>query len=360
MRHLPRGLTATAATACLLLVVFPSTAGAQTIGCGDVLVRNTVLRNDVGPCPDNGLVIGADDVRLDLNGHRVFGTADPGDGAGVLVSKRSGVTVTNGTVTGFDAGVVIEGGSGNRVTGVTARDNIGRATVFGVPGTQYGDGIAILSSTGNLLLRNTVVNNGPYSGIGLFQEVDRDHPRQVTGPTTENVVNGNVVKDNNACRVEPGHERFPGGFCDNDGIRLEPGVHANKVLNNTVTGSALDGIAVFSRSSTDNEIRNNTVEGNGFHGARHRKGDGIRVFGGAAGADRTQITANAVFGNAANGIRVDSKSNNILGNKTGGNVAVPDPRFFLQSDLHDSNPDCDENLWRGNTYDRAYPDCTTG
>ncbi|MBW3548592.1 MAG: DUF1565 domain-containing protein [Actinobacteria bacterium] len=64
-------------------------------------------------------------------------------------------------------------------------------------------------------------------------------------------------------------------------------MHANKVLNNVVTGSALDGIAVFSRSSTDNEIRNNTVEGNGFHGARHRKGDGIRVFGGTAGADRT-------------------------------------------------------------------------
>lgn len=46
----------------------------------------------------------------------------------------------------------------------------------------------------------------------------------------------------------------------------------------------------------------------GFHGAPHRKGDGIRVFGGAAGADRTQITANDVFGNAANGIRIDSRS----------------------------------------------------
>ncbi len=360
MTHLVRRSLATATATSLLLVVLPPAAGAQTIGCGEVLTRNTTLRNDVGPCPDNGLIVGADNVRLDLNGHRVFGTPDAGDGAGVLVSERRGVTVTNGTVTDFDAGVVIEGGSGSRVSGVTARDNIGRATIFGVPGTQYGDGIAILSSTGNVLLRNTVVNNGPYSGIGLFQEVDRDHPRQITGPTSGNVVDGNLVQDNNACRVEPGDPRFPSGFCDNDGIRLEPGVHANKVLNNVVTGSALDGIAVFSRSSTDNEIRNNTVEGNGFHGARHRKGDGIRVFGGAAGADRTQITANEVFRNAANGIRVDSKSNTILGNQTGGNVALPDPRFFLQSDLHDSNPDCDGNVWRGNTYDKAYPDCTKG
>lgn len=65
-------------------------------------------------------MIGADGVTLDPNGHRVFGTEALGDGAGILVQGRTGVTVTNGTVSLFDAGVAILGGSGNRVVARTS------------------------------------------------------------------------------------------------------------------------------------------------------------------------------------------------------------------------------------------------
>ncbi|HVL99663.1 MAG TPA: right-handed parallel beta-helix repeat-containing protein [Egibacteraceae bacterium] len=335
-------------------------AGATSVSCGQVITRHTVLQADVGPCPDNGIVVGADNVRLNLNGYRILGTPQTGDGAGVLVVERRGVHVTNGTVSDFDAGVAIVGGGGNRVAQVTARDNIGQARVpsQGIAGTRYGDGIAILSSSDNLLLRNVAENNGPFAGIGLYAEIDADHPREIGGPTRNNVVNGNVVRDNRACRT-------PTGPCDNDGIRLEPGVQANLIVNNEVTGSGLDGIAVFSRNTTDNEIKHNVVRGNGFHHVGHRKGDGIRVFGrnvalNLPGGDRTLIENNQVFGNAANGIRVDAQFSRIINNKTGANVQVVDPRFFLQSDLHDSNEDCDANVWSGNTFDKAYPDCTKG
>ncbi len=329
----------------------PLVAGAQpgnsTVECGEVITEHTVLANDVGPCPDNGIVVGADRIRLDLNGHRVFGTPDAGDGAGVLLRQRTGVHVTGGTVSNFDAGVAIVGGSGNKVTDITARDNIGHTgTSGGGEDVQFGDGIAILSSTDNLVARNRVIHNGPFSGIGLFQQVDGDHPRQITGPTSGNRILHNVVADNDVCRVPPGDPGFPSGFCDNDGIRLEPGVHDNVVSNNVVTGSALDGIALFFRAA-DNVVTNNVVSDNGFHGAAHRKGDGIRVF---LEADRTRINANRVFDNAAYGIIVGSLDNKILGNKTGGNEIF---------DLFDQNADCDDNQWRGNTFDTASPPCTT-
>ena len=320
----------------------------QQVSCGQVITANTTLGNDVGPCPENGIIVGADNVKLDLNGHRVFGTPQSGDGAGVLVSQRRGVQVRDGTVSDFDGGVVIEGGTENKVFRVTARDNIGRAATATTPATQYGDGIAILSSTNNLVLQNVAIHNGPYSGIGLFELVDSDHPRQVTGPTFGNVINKNTVLDNNICRA-------PTGPCDDDGIRLEPGVERNTVTNNVVKRSGLDGIGVF-RTANENVVRHNTLEDNGFHTVTHRKGDGIRVF-----SDRNLVEANLSFRNAGDGIAVGfvnprgrlfpAVENRIIANRTGGNLLF---------DLHDYNPDCDANVWRANQFQTATPPCTTG
>lgn len=339
--------------ALLATPIFVGQAGAAPASmCGTVITQDTVLQGDVGPCRNNGIIVGADNITLDLNGHRLFGTDRAGDGAGVLVSKHTGVTVRNGTVARFDGGIVIEGGSANTVTGITAKDNIGSAgnVNSGSGATDFGEGIAVMSSTNNLINDNTVDHNGPYAGIGLYEIIDADHPREVSGPTTKNQVKRNVVSNNNVCR-------FEGGFCDNDGIRLEPGVHNNVVTNNVVTGSALDGIALF-RGSADNVVEENDVRANGFHSAGHRKGDGIRVF---PGADRTLVQLNQSFGNAANGIIINSKSNQILDNQTGGNAVVPPARPQLQAyDLRDTNVNCDANVWSGNTYGTALPACTTG
>jgi len=340
-------MSATALAAAFLLM--PGVAGAQQsrqVECGEVITENTRLAGDVGPCSGEGIVVGSDKVKLDLNGFRVFGTPEPGEGAGILVSQRRNVHITDGTVSDFDGGIVVEGGSHNMIKDITARDNIGRST-FGNDDTLYGDGIAILSSTDNKIVKNRAIHNGPFSGIGLFQEVDEDHPRDVSGPASGNKILNNQVHDNDICRI-------PGRLCDNDGIRLEPGVHDNGVIGNVVTGSALDGISLFRRADS-NRVVNNRVEDNGFHSAGHRKGDGIRVF-----SNENALQANRVFDNAADGIGVGFRSprgvlfpavdNRIVGNKTGGN------RLF---DLHDFSPECDNNLWRGNKYVTADPPCTT-
>ncbi len=337
---------------------FVGTAGATHVQCGTVITSNTTLHGDVGPCPSDGIIIGADNIKLDLNGYRVFGTPNPGEGAGIVIRERTGVQVRGGTVSDFDAGIAIEGGSDNKVFRMTVRDNIGRAATRTVPPTFYGDGIAILSSKNNNILQNIVVHNGPYSGIGLYEEIDADHPRNISGETSGNDINKNEVRDNNICRT-------PTGPCDDDGIRLEPGVNDNVVKNNVVTGSALDGIAVFRATRPENPtegnvIQHNSVEGNGFHNVTHRKGDGIRIF-----ADDTLVEENRVFNNAGDGIAVGfvtprgvlrpALNNRILNNKTGGN-GRGGPGYY---DLHDYNPDCDNNVWRGNTYNTAFPPCTT-
>lgn len=255
---------------------------------------------------------------------------------------------------------MIEGGGGNSVTGIVARDNIGHSEGHPpAPGTRYGDGIAVEGSSDNRIADNVVVNNGPFAGIGLYERPDSDHPFPAA-PVERNAVMGNLVEDNAFCRVN----RTTGTrFCDNIGIRLEPGVGpGNAVKGNVVRGNGLDGISLFA-DTDDNTVMQNLVEGNGFQGAV--PGDGIRVFG-----SRNQIHHNQSVGNRAGGISVGRRTGFPLGalppNPTTGN-----PRAMLNDivrnhtgqnqvfDLWDSNPSCDQNTWRRNTFQTANQPCTT-
>ncbi len=330
-------------------------AEAAVLSCGQTITVSTTLENDVGPCTNHGIIIGADNITFDLNGHRIFGTENVNDKAGVYLLNRSGVTVRNGTVTNFDIGVAIEGGSGNTVTGIEARDNIGGSGGIG------GDGIAILSSRGNRIVANRTVNNGPYSGIGLYSRVDSDHPRATTGVARDNLIDSNQVADNiiSRNRVSPTNT-------DNDGIRMENDGAFNTISNNQVVNSGLDGIALFADTS-DNVVRGNTVQRNGFYRTTARRGSGIIVF---SRSTRNVVENNVSVGNADSGIDIrppvgtsaGATNNRIVNNTAFGNSAlpfIPSPVFGPSFDLKDGNPNCDQNVWFGNRYRTFNQPCVT-
>src|SRR5215510_13440413 len=58
-------------TAFVLLGLGLSPAHAQN--CGDTVTTDTVLTQDIGPCPGNGLIIERSGVVLDLNGFSITG-----------------------------------------------------------------------------------------------------------------------------------------------------------------------------------------------------------------------------------------------------------------------------------------------
>jgi hypothetical protein len=344
-RTLTAASKAASRTATVIALIFfvlalgpagPVNAGG--VGCGDVLTADTRLDADVGPCSDGGLILGADRITLDLNGHAVFGTKEGVDGVGIRIVGRTGVTVTNGAISFFDAGVYIESGGNNEVSRINVHDNVSSMLNGRSPErtASFGDGI-VLNSDNNVIRDNSVVHNGPNDGIGVFAN------------SGWNLVRGNVVTDNN---VSAGR-----GTTFDDGIRLESGAHDNLVVRNVVRRNGRTGIAVFAYGG-GNVVRANVVKANG----RSRENDpgpsgpgfGIRVDAGAAG---TVVQNNKVFANSADGIRVDGQSNQIVGNRTGANGA--DGRGY---DLYDSNtsPPCDHNAWSANTFDSAFPDCVKG
>src|SRR5829696_776625 len=84
--------------------------------CGDHITADTTLHHDLVNCPNNGIIIGADDVTLDLNYHTIDGDGTPATGCdpdtelcdqGVDSFGHDGVTVMHGSVREFEGGVFV-------------------------------------------------------------------------------------------------------------------------------------------------------------------------------------------------------------------------------------------------------------
>ena len=390
-----------AVTVGALGTAFLEPAAATHVQCGDVITEDTTLDSNVGPCKQDGLVVAASGVTLDLDGYSVLGANKNAEQAGIRLQNVSGVTVTSskpgGTVAGFDAGVVVEGGSGNEVSNLTVRDNINDLQG---PVCELGDGILVLDSDDNLITANTVVNNGPFSGIAL------------AGDSDDNVVSNNQVHNNNAPNIRDTSGRT--GRCGAPfsrpiqaiGIRVEgPGATANVVEGNTVTNSAIAGISIHGyvcnppdpsvapdEPNTNNFILNNTVSGTGSTtGALDPVADGIAILRQGpltvvCSAYGNTIAGNTSFDNFRDGIHLGATTsgntvdNNVVYNNgrdgiflagapTSGGAPVIDPTTGqpftgavnntltgneglgnTRFDGSDFNPNCDNNDWSANVF----------
>src|SRR5262245_28771607 len=71
--------------------------------CGSTIVANLKLHHDL-TCPADGLIVGADGIKLNLNGHTITGS---GGGVGINVNGRTNVSISGGTVQQFATGVLV-------------------------------------------------------------------------------------------------------------------------------------------------------------------------------------------------------------------------------------------------------------
>ena len=103
-----------------LTVVTGGVAQASVLHCGEVITVNTRLTSDLVGCPDNGLVIGAGNITLDLNSHVIGGdgmpvpSCPPDAACDVGVDNSAGhshVTIKGGSIRQFDTGVLVLGGA---------------------------------------------------------------------------------------------------------------------------------------------------------------------------------------------------------------------------------------------------------
>src|SRR4051812_36134425 len=154
----------------------------EQVSCGQTLTHSVKLANDLTNCPSNGLVVGADDVTVDLNGHTIDGDGErvadcpfpgPDCDAGVQnTGGYKGVTIEGGKLREFAWGVEVFGGaSHNRVRHISSTHNLFRGILIGGgitdsqvehnSTTDNGAGIVLCCSSTNVRIEwNSVSGNG--------------------------------------------------------------------------------------------------------------------------------------------------------------------------------------------------------
>jgi parallel beta-helix repeat protein len=280
---------------------------ADHVGCGDVITRDTTLDSDLSDCPGDGIVIGADDVTLDLDGHTIDGDGDTW-GIGVASTDRLGVRVEDGTIQEFENGLRI-----------VTRDNPGETRYGGEGRPHQTNGYL-----GRHVIRTLEVRSNARDGIileGSGSDRIEDnwvHSHERTGIAIRGIwpaiASGTSIRRNHVSQNGIGieTEMYDGQVRDNvatdNGVGLSIFSVSGRVKRNLATGN-LQGIGL---NSHDSDIDANTATANRY--------DGIRF---SSWNNRHELTSNRIRRNVASGNGQDGIT---MGTWVWGHVQAPSPQ----------------------------------
>jgi Right handed beta helix region len=322
---------------------------ANHVSCGDTIVADTTLDSDLVNCPNNGIVIGADDVTLDLNGHGIDGDGELTEGcaedaicdAGVVNEGHARVTIRHGSVRQFGLGVLVGGARKTRLLNLSvtrsmfsgvviaesARTELRRSLV-GANGLDTDQaGIGVFQSGHSRIVRNSIRRNGD---IGVFAEGADDTV------FARNKLSGHPEA---AMLLEGNRNLFDRNRVVRNGEGITVGGDRNTITRNRVAGSRAGteggGLGIFVAAGHDNVVARNfvarasragiqvsllpeelegeppavdtVVRGNHLRGNR----DAVYV---QTTARRTVLRRNHALRSHDDGIDVDSPSTTLIGN----------------------------------------------
>jgi copper-binding protein NosD len=275
------------------VAVAPSAVSAATaadLACGDIVVADVTLQADLTGC-ETGLVIGADNVTIDLNGHTIEGQSIVA-GVGVEAVGRSGVRVVDGSIRSFALGVLLLNTTESTVAKLTVRD-----TGIGVSVSGTGDALS------NRVVRNDVARVN--QGIVFFAPSTVVAENRVAQASRVGIScrGSGRIDDNRVVRSAAGIELL---FCtadvvgneaiDNEGAGIarvrSQGLTARNRANGNGTGILSDDShGLFSRNVTNDNLGHGLVilDQDDTHGALHTVDDHVANANGGLG-----ITSNVL------------------------------------------------------------------
>jgi parallel beta-helix repeat protein len=353
--RLPKTVVSKAMVLALVVAGFTALGSGQAlashVSCGDIITADTTLDSDLVNCPNNGIVIGADNITLDLNGHMIDGDGELIEDCaeicdnGVVNDGHSRVRIQGGSVREFAVGVFVGGASSNRLRHLAASRNmfVGLLVVESAATqveqnsasdngpTTNANGIVLFASHNNQIEQNTVSRNG-HQGIFIGES---DHNRIVRNLVADNLVAGIAMEADNQNEVSRNRVRKNGDNiivvgdrntitrnhvadavgCPEDGeigcgfgISLEGGSH-NLVAGNYVARARHADIRLdaFEGATSGNVFRANVVRAAGV--------DGIAINVEHVGPVlNTLLERNIAIGAADDGIDVDSATTTLTRN----------------------------------------------
>lgn len=234
------------------LIVAPEAQAAAVpiTTCGQVVTTNAVLTQNLH-CTGDGVLVGADKITIDLNGFRLRGDRDFSD---VGINDQAGfdrVTIKNGVVRNFGAGIYA----------VSGADRIAVSSM--VVSGNYGEGIEIDGDSASV--KSSTTSGNVEDGVLL-------------GGTRISVKS--VIASNNGSvgiLVNGEAASVASSTADGNHITGIEGIGANiSIASSEASGNASDGIVI---SGSAGVLKRNRADGNGFDGqASDLIGLGIYVY----------------------------------------------------------------------------------
>ena len=208
------GAEVTSGPSAAMKDVIESEAPVTTVACGATVVEDVRLESDLS-CTGDAIIVGADNVKINLNGHSITGT---GTGIGITVRNMHDVSIFGGRVQGFLTGIMVA-----TSTGVEIKDN---------EFTQNREGVFLAGVSGSVVKANVAWQN-TLRGIMI-------RPTGAGVLSTDNDVKDNILTNN------------PSGIL----VFGQPG---NSIKSNTISGSTVAAIDLTGGGAADNVFKDNLL-----------------------------------------------------------------------------------------------------
>jgi hypothetical protein len=241
-----------AIVASVLIGIAPEAQGSgmtSITSCATTVTANAVLANDL-VCSDDGVVVGAPGITIDLKGFTIRGDGGASDYGIDDSGGHDRVTVKNGTIRGFGDGVHAENADGFSVMNVVASGN----AVWGI--LVFGDKASIAGSIASA--------NGNY-GIGAVG---------TSVSIKSSIALGNTFI---GVSVQGDSSRVTSATASGSQYGISISGSGASVKSSTASGNSLFGLWVQGDAA---KVSGNRADGNGFEGGVADDGGlGISVQG---------------------------------------------------------------------------------
>lgn len=322
---------------------------AAHISCGDVVTSYTKLEADLTCLAGSGIVIGSNNVTVNLNGYTL--TGDPSVAGSYGIDNTGGfdnIKVKDGSIIGFEQGIRMINATGVNIknmefSGQTSSHAIDiklgedvkvKDSSFVLPTVFLGPEAVRLQSVDNVNIKNLDIDGG-FIGINFACSPCTDPETPTTGNIKNNLIKGAftgvLIANSNDAYVKNNTIRdgvsVVCGFCgpltipargihvaflsnsgtkisgnqvfDNDGIGIRASGDGTttglEVSKNNVHDNALEGIQLYDTQTS--KVAKNDVKDNGS--------DGIALLGGSAG---NTVEKNIVSGSGGSDLLHDLTS----------------------------------------------------
>ena len=186
----------------------------QTRACGQVVSGVVNLTANLNCSGGDGIIVGGPNTVINMNGFSITGPGQDSSKVGIMVPNVDNVVVNGpGSLSNFQAGVLLTGANGFKISSVILSDNQIGTFMTGADNAQVQQniiqgnsiGVASHSSTGaaidsnlmngNLLAGITFVNT-QQSNVGMNNVVGSQNGVFLDGQSKQNTISANNVLEN--------------------------------------------------------------------------------------------------------------------------------------------------------------------